>query len=105
VLYVYCAPCGFYELSQESDDLVELSYFGLFEHGLGLGIGKWFLLQALYSAWTSNPKTVTVTTNSLDHPRALQLYQQFGFSPVATTSALIDPMTEQELMALMKRDG
>jgi thiosulfate/3-mercaptopyruvate sulfurtransferase len=105
VLYVDGAPCGFYELSQESDDLVELSYFGLFEHGLGLGIGKWFLLQALYSAWTSNPKTVTVTTNSLDHPRALQLYQQFGFSPVATTSALIDPMTEQELMALMKRDG
>jgi thiosulfate/3-mercaptopyruvate sulfurtransferase len=105
VLYVDGAPCGFYELSQESDDVVELSYFGLFEHGLGLGIGKWFLLQALYSAWTSNPKVVTVTTNSLDHPRALQLYQQFGFSPVATTSALIDPMTEQELMALMKRDG
>ncbi|TPP10887.1 3-mercaptopyruvate sulfurtransferase [Rhizobium glycinendophyticum] len=105
VLYVDGAPCGFYELSQESDDVVEISYFGLFEHGLGLGIGKWFLLQALYSAWTSNPKVVTVTTNSLDHPRALQLYQQFGFSPVATTSALIDPMTEQELMALMKRDG
>ena len=105
VLYVNGAPAGFYELSQESDDLVELSYFGLFEHALGLGIGKWFLLQCLYAAWTSNPKKVTVTTNTLDHPRALQLYQQFGFSPVGTHDALVDPMTDQELLALIKRDG
>jgi thiosulfate/3-mercaptopyruvate sulfurtransferase len=105
VLYVNGAPAGFYELSQESDKLVELSYFGLFEYGLGLGIGKWFLLQALYAAWTSNPDKVTVTTNSLDHPRALQLYQQFGFSPVETFNALVEPMTEQELLQLMKRDG
>jgi thiosulfate/3-mercaptopyruvate sulfurtransferase len=105
VLYVNGAPAGFYELSQESDDLVELSYFGLFEHALGLGIGKWFLLQCLYAAWTSNPKKVTVTTNTLDHPRALQLYQQFGFSPVGTHEALVDPMTDQELLALINRDG
>lgn len=105
VLYVNGAPAGFYELSQESDDLVELSYFGLFEHALGLGIGKWFLLQCLYAAWATNPKRVTVTTNSLDHPRALQLYQQFGFSPVGTYDALVDPMTDQELLALIKRDA
>ncbi|THV25408.1 3-mercaptopyruvate sulfurtransferase [Peteryoungia ipomoeae] len=105
VLYVNGAPAGFFELSQESDDLVELSYFGLFEHALGLGIGKWFLLQCLYAAWSSNPKKVAVTTNSLDHPRALQLYQQFGFSPVSTHDALVDPMSEAELARLLMRGG
>ncbi|MBX9467179.1 MAG: hypothetical protein KL839_04725 [Rhizobium sp.] len=48
---------------------------------------------------------MTVTTNTLDHHRALQLYQQFGFSPVGTHEALVDPMTDQELLALIKRDG
>ncbi len=105
VLYVNGAPAGFFELSQQSEELVELSYFGLIEHALGLGLGKWFLLQALYSAWQANPKKVVVTTNSLDHPRALQLYQQFGFSPVETSSALVDPISETELLQLLKRDN
>ena len=105
VLYVNGAPAGFYELSQESEELVELSYFGLFEHALGLGLGKWFLLQALYAAWQSNPQKVSVTTNTLDHPRALQLYQQFGFSPVETYEALVDPLSEHELLQMLRRDG
>ena len=98
VLYVDGAPAGFFELLQESEDVVELSYFGLFERAIGLGIGKWFLLQALYAAWQSNPQKVTVTTNTLDHPRALQLYQMMGFSPVGTSEALIEPMTDTELL-------
>ncbi len=40
------------------------------EHALGLGVGKWFLLQALRAAWNLNPQKLTVTTNNLDHPRA-----------------------------------
>ncbi len=82
VLYVDGAPAGFFELATLEDDVVELSYFGLFERAMGLGIGKWFLLQALYAAWRDNPVKVTVTTNNLDHPRAIQLYQMMGFSPV-----------------------
>lgn len=105
VLYVNGAPAGFFEFLQQSEELVELSYFGLIEHALGLGLGKWFLLQALYSVWQGNPKKVVVTTNSLDHPRALQLYQQFGFSPVETSSALVDPISETELLQLLKRDN
>jgi len=84
---------------------VELSYFGLMEHVLGMGLGKWFLLQALYLAWQNDPKKVTVTTNTLDHPRALQLYQRFGFSPVETFDALVEPLTEEELLQMIRRDA
>ena len=104
VLYVNGAPAGFFELLQVDEDTIELSHFGLFERALGLGIGKWFLLQTLYAAWSSGPKRVTVTTNSLDHPRALQLYQMFGFSPVGTLEANVLPLSDAELLALAKRD-
>jgi GNAT superfamily N-acetyltransferase len=104
VLYVNGAPAGFFELWQEDEDVVELSHFGLFERALGLGIGKWFLLQTLYAAWSSGPKRVRVTTNNLDHPRALQLYQMFGFSPVGTQDAELVPLSDAELLELAKRD-
>jgi len=104
VLYVNGAPAGFFELIKESEEVTELSYFGLFEHALGLGIGKWFLLQALYAAWQSSPQKVTVTTNTLDHPRALQLYQRFGFSPVETWDTLVEPISEAELVQMIRRD-
>lgn len=99
VLYVNGAPAGFFELLQVDEDTVELSHFGMFEHALGLGLGKWFLLQTLYAAWNSNPKTVRVATNTLDHPRALQLYQRFGFSPVSTHDAKVLPLSDEELLA------
>ncbi len=104
VLYVNGAPAGFFELLQLDGDVVELTHFGLFEHALGLGIGKWFLLQTLYAAWTLGPKRVSVTTNNLDHPRALQLYQMFGFSPVGTQDAQLVPLSDAELLELAKRD-
>ncbi|MGG7517965.1 3-mercaptopyruvate sulfurtransferase [Allorhizobium undicola] len=104
VLYVNGAPAGFFELAQEPDNVVEVSYFGLFEHALGLGIGKWFLLQALYAAWSTAPDKVTVMTNTLDHPRALQLYQRFGFSPVETWDELVEPISEMELLQMLRND-
>jgi len=103
VLYVNGAPAGFYEYLCEDEDTIELSHFGLFEHALGLGIGKWFLLQALYAIWTLNPKKVTTTTNNLDHPRALQLYQMFGFSPVSTGTGIVRPLSDKELLELARR--
>lgn len=103
VLYVNGAPAGFAEMFHESEDIVELAHFGLIEHALGMGVGKWFLLQALYAAWALEPKKVTVTTNNLDHPRALQLYQMFGFNPVSTSDALVRPLSDEEYLALAKR--
>lgn len=102
VLYVNGAPAGFFELLQVDEDNVELSHFGMFERALGLGLGKWFLLQTLYAAWGSNPKVVRVSTNTLDHPRALQLYQRFGFSPVSTHDATVQPLSDEELLALAR---
>ena len=102
-LYVNGAPAGFYEFYRHEEE-VEFCHFGLMEHALGLGVGKWFLLQALYSAWQMNPKKVTVTTNTLDHPRALPLYQMMGFAPVGTSEAWVEPMSDAELLALAKRD-
>lgn len=104
VLYVDGAPGGFFELFQADAETVELSHFGLFERALGIGIGKWFLLQALYAAWAPGPRRVTVATNSLDHPRALQLYQMFGFAPIGTADTEILPLSDAELLALAKRD-
>ena len=103
VLYVNGAPAGFFEHFRVDDDTIELSHFGLMEHALGLGIGKWFLLQALYALWVANPSRIVVTTNNLDHPRALQLYQMFGFSPVATEHGEVRPLSDKELLEITKR--
>ena len=103
VLYVNGAPAGFCE-HYRHDDHVEICHFGLMEHALGLGVGKWFLLQALYAAWAHEPEKVVVTTNDLDHPRAIQLYQMFGFSPVSTSDALVRPLSDDELLKIFKGD-
>ncbi|GCA51873.1 GNAT family N-acetyltransferase [Sinorhizobium meliloti] len=103
VLYVDGAPAGFFEFRQLDDDVIDLTHFGLMEHALGLGLGKWFLLQTLFAAWAMNPRKVTVTTNNLDHPRALQLYQQFGFSPVATRETVVEPLSDEELLTFAKK--
>jgi GNAT superfamily N-acetyltransferase len=102
VLYVNGAPGGFYEFYRQDDDIVEFRHFGLMEHALGLGVGKWFLLQGLYAAWSDEPSKVVVTTNNLDHPRAIQLYQMFGFSPVSTSDALVRPLSDDELLKVFK---
>lgn len=103
VLYVDGAPAGFFELFQGDPDTTELVHFGLFERALGLGLGKWFLLQALYAAWATAPQALTVTTNNLDHPRALQLYQMFGFSPVGMRDVEVRPLSDAELLELARR--
>ena len=50
---------------------------------IGIGLGEYLLKTAILTAWDSNKiETLTVNTCSLDHKRALQLYQKNGFSPV-----------------------
>lgn len=104
VLYVQGSPAGFFELNTREIDVVELEYFGLMEHALGLGIGKWFLSQALQAAWSTMPQKVVVETNSMDHPRALALYQRMGFQPFSTREDVIRPLTDAELLACARRD-
>lgn len=91
VLYVDGCPAGFFEL--ESSRLprdVEIAYFGLIGKYTGMGLGKWLLGAAINAAWDRQPQKVTVHTNSLDHPRALPLYQKMGFVPVGRSEEEVD---------------
>jgi len=50
---------------------------------LGRRLGGWLLKTAILTAWDLPDTTkVTVNTCTLDHPRALALYQKNGFMPV-----------------------
>ncbi len=91
VLYVDGCPAGFFELdSSRLPRDVEIAYFGLIGKYTGMGLGKWLLGAAIDAAWDRQPQKVTVHTNSLDHPRALPLYQKMGFVPVGRSEEEVD---------------
>lgn len=102
VLSVDGAPAGFFELADLEESTVELSYFGLMGHVRKRGLGEWMLGQALTTAWSTTPARVIVSTNTLDHPAALPLYQKMGFEPVSQNQAIIRPLADDEILALMK---
>lgn len=74
-------PAGFAELYARSPTTEELLYFGLMPHAIGRGWGRFFLDQIVALAWQRGPERVAVQTCTLDHPRALPLYQAAGFRP------------------------
>ncbi|MEX0924220.1 MAG: GNAT family acetyltransferase [Rhodovibrionaceae bacterium] len=90
VLYAGGVPAGYFEIDRRQKDSVDLAYFGLLPDFVGRGLGSYFLTIAIETAWSSNPQRVTVNTNSLDHPRALPLYQRMGFEPVGQKRMKID---------------
>lgn len=104
VLYLDGAPAGFFDLKPHTPAEVELAYFGMMEHALGTGIGKWFLGAAVEACWSHAPKVVTVQTCTLDHPAALPLYQRLGFSPVGQKQELVRPLPFAERSAVVMRD-
>jgi GNAT superfamily N-acetyltransferase len=104
VLYLDGAPAGLFDLKTHLPESVELAYFGMMEHALGQGIGRWFLGAAIDAAWAYQPKTMTVQTCTLDHPAALPLYQKLGFSPVGQRREMIQPMSFEERSASVMRD-
>lgn len=76
-------PHGFFLLEPTGDGTVDLAYFGLVPEALGSGLGTWLLQTAILTAWEQEgTERVTVNTCTLDHPRALALYQKNGFHPV-----------------------
>jgi GNAT superfamily N-acetyltransferase len=76
-------PHGFFVLDGRAPNECDLAYLGLVPEAIGRGLGSFLLHTAVHMAW-DRPGTarVTVNTNSLDHPRALPLYQKAGFAPV-----------------------
>jgi GNAT superfamily N-acetyltransferase len=103
VLYVDGTPAGFFDLKPHLPHTVELAYFGMMEHAMGQGIGRWFLGAAIDAAWSHRPGIVTVQTCTLDHPAALPLYQKLGFSPVGQKREMVRPMSFEERAASVMR--
>ncbi len=76
-------PGGFFMLDARRASVVDLAYFGLVPQAIGRGLGHWLLATAVQVGWERpGTESMTVNTNTLDHPRALGLYQKMGFRPV-----------------------
>ena len=92
VLYVDGAPAGFFELDlSRLPGEAEIVYFGLTPDFQGRGLAKLFLSEAVFAAWAREPARLVIQTNTLDSPRALQLYQRIGFSPYAFSEETVEP--------------
>ncbi|NDR55594.1 GNAT family N-acetyltransferase [Aliiruegeria sabulilitoris] len=79
-------PHGFFMLDHRKPSICHLAYFGLVPQAIGRGLGRFLLQNAVLTAWDlPGVKKLTVNTNTLDHPRALQTYQRCGFDPVLRT--------------------
>jgi GNAT superfamily N-acetyltransferase len=76
-------PTGFFVLDATGEGVVDMAYFGLAPQAVGTGLGRFLLGTAIHTAWDL-PGTgrLTVNTCTLDHPRALGLYQKMGFVPI-----------------------
>lgn len=94
VLYINGAPAGFFELDARSEGIVDLALFGLLPEFVGRGLGGWLLQSAIELAWDKGPKKLTVNTCTLDHPKALPLYQKMGFQPTRREDFTIDDPRE-----------
>jgi ribosomal protein S18 acetylase RimI-like enzyme len=81
VLYVDGAPAGYYELDRRAMPDIDLAYFGIMPEFIGRRLGPYLLGQAIDAAWRHQPRRLTVNTCTLDHPKALPIYQRFGFHP------------------------
>lgn len=101
VLYWDGSPCGFFELRLLKERECRLVHFGLMEHAIGRGLGRWFLGEAIRAAWAHNPRTITVETCTLDHPAALGLYQKMGFDPVWRKEEVVRDLSAEERAAIL----
>lgn len=90
VLYVAGSPAGFAELFRHSPDLTELAYFGLMPEFVGRRLGPFFLDAMIDIVWSDRTGRLIVQTCTLDHPKALPLYQRAGFVPVRRETLIRD---------------
>ena len=79
ILYVDGSPAGMAELDFKDQPTGLLAYFGLLPEFIGRRLGPYFLYHAVQNAWTKPITSLLVNTCTLDHPRALPLYQRMGF--------------------------
>lgn len=90
VLYVDGCPAGMAELDFRLEGLGQLAYFGLVPEYIGRGFGYFFLYHTAMNAWAMAIDKLLVNTCTLDHPRALPLYQRLGFEAYARENRYIE---------------
>jgi len=92
VLHLNGEPAGYAELDRRTGNEIELAYFGLMPHAIGHGLGVWLLHEIIDLAWSYEPDRLWIHTCTLDHPRALPMYQRAGFLPYKQeTKSIADP--------------
>lgn len=90
VLYVDGCPAGMAELDFRDIKSGLLAYFGLMPEFIGKRLGYFFLYHAVLNAWARPISTLLVNTCTLDHPRALPLYQRLGFVPYSREERCVE---------------
>jgi GNAT superfamily N-acetyltransferase len=86
----YCGDevAGYFELHRDTEEAIEVAYFGLLPEFIGRGLGGALLTSAIETAWgwAPMPRRVWVHTCNRDHPNALANYQARGFKIYKVTS-------------------
>ncbi len=90
VLYLDGNPAGMAELDMRDASTGHLAYFGLMPEAVGKRLGYFFLYQSVANAWARPISKLLVNTCTLDHPRALPLYQRLGFTPYSREDRYIE---------------
>jgi len=90
VLYADGCPAGMAELEFRDAAQAQLAYFGLMPDYVGKGLGYFFIYHSVAIAWLHPISTLLVNTCTLDHPRALPLYQRMGFEPYSREERYIE---------------
>ncbi|MCU0245738.1 MAG: GNAT family N-acetyltransferase [Bryobacter sp.] len=75
VLYAGGTPAGYIELDHEYPESTEICYFGIMPEFIGERLGPYLLAWGIAQC----SRKVTVNTCSLDHPKALGLYERMRF--------------------------
>jgi len=90
VLYAEGCPAGMAELDFRDAASANIAYFGLIPEYVGRKLGYFFLYHAAMNAWAKPISKLLVNTCTLDHPRALPLYQRLGFVPYSREERFIE---------------
>jgi GNAT superfamily N-acetyltransferase len=90
VLYTEGSPAGMAELDLRKSGMANISYFGLMPEAIGKRLGYFFLYHTCMNAWAQPIQRLTINTCTLDHPRALPLYQRLGFTPYSREERFVE---------------
>jgi len=80
---------GFLELNLRAMPAAEIVFIGLEKTYIGAGLGITLLRTALEKIRAKQAATIRIQTCTLDHPRAILLYQSHGFTPTSRQNVLL----------------